>query len=114
MVVRFWYQQSMGSTREALKKGRLRELTLIERQGMLVVQGRAQAGMRQLLGADFLPVVMASERIAVLVMLKSHEELGHKSVNITLTMLRHYCWIVGARRLAKTVSKFHLNHMKFM
>ena len=43
MAVRFRHQQSVGSTREALKKGRLRELTIIETHGMLVVQGRAQA-----------------------------------------------------------------------
>lgn len=62
--------------------------------------------MKQLLGADFLPVVMASEGIVVLKMLKSHEKSGHMSVDITLSLSRHYCWIVGARRLAKTVCKF--------
>ena len=106
MAVRFWYQMAMAGTREAWKKGRLQELTLQEKHGMLVIEGRASAGMKQLLGAEYLPVVMASERIAVLVMLKSHDESDHKSVDITLSTSRHHCWIVGGRRLAKTVCKF--------
>ena len=106
MAVRFWYQMAMAGTREAWKKGRLQELTLQEKHGMLVIEGRASAGMKQLLGAEYLPVVMASERIAALVMLKSHDESDHKSVDITLSTSRHHCWIVGGRRLAKTVCKF--------
>ena len=106
MAIRFWYQQAMTSTIEAMKKGKLRELTIQEKHGMLVIVGRANAGMRQLLGADYLPVVMARERIAVLVMLKSHEDSAHMSVDITLYTSRHHCWIVGGRRLAKTICKF--------
>ena len=51
-------------------------------------------------------MVMAKERIAVLIMLKSHADSGHKSVDITHSISRQYCWIVGGRRLAKTVCKF--------
>ena len=103
MSVKFWYKMSMSSTREALAKGRLRELTVVEEGSMLVIRGRAQAGMREVYGTDYLPVIMSSERIAVLIMLKSHSDCDHRSVDITLSTSRHHCWIVGGRKLAKTV-----------
>ena len=106
MAIRFWYQVSMLATRQAAKAGRLKELTMVEEQGMLVIRGRARTGMKQLFGADYLPVVMASERIAVLIMLKSHSDCDHKSVDITLSTSRHYCWVVGGRKLSKTICKF--------
>ena len=96
----------MPATGDAVMAGRLKELTLVEEQGMLVIRGRASSGLRELFRADYLPVVMSSERVAVLVMLKAHEDSDHKSVDITLSMSRHYCWIVNGRRLAKTVCKF--------
>ena len=106
LAVRYWFRVSMDSTRQALDAGRLKELTVIEENDMLVIRGRAAAGMLVLLGAEYLPVLMSSERIAVLLMLKSHVESGHKSVDITLFQSRHYCWIVGGRKLAKTICKF--------
>ena len=106
LATRFWYRVSMPATRSALAAGRLKELTIQEEQDMLVIKGRAQTGMRQLFGVEFLPVLMSSQRVAVLIMLKSHSECDHKSVDITLATSRHYCWIVGGRKLAKTVCKF--------
>ena len=105
MAVRFWFRICMDSTRAAKASGKLRELTLQEEQGMLVIRGRAMSGLQQLLGAEFLPVVMACERIATLIMLKSHEKCDHKSVDITLATSRRHCWIVGGRRLSKTICK---------
>ena len=49
---------------------------------------------------------MASERVAVLIMLKSHADCDHKSVDITLSTSRHHCWIVGGRKLSKAICKF--------
>ena len=105
MAIRFWFKAAMPATRQAAKAGRLRELTMVEEQGMLVIKGRARSGMRELFGADFLPVLMAGERVAVLIMLKSHADCDHKSVDITLSTSRHHCWIVGGRKLAKTICK---------
>ena len=106
LATRFWYRVSMPATRKALTAGRLKELTIQEEQGMLVIKGRAQTGIKQLLGVEFLPVLMSSQRVAVLIMLKSHSDCDHKSVDITLATSRHHCWIVGGRKLAKTVCKF--------
>ena len=78
---------------------------MVEEDNMLVIRGRAQAGMREVFGTDYLPVLMASERVAVLVMVKSHSDCDHKSVDITLSTSRHLCWIVGGRKLAKTVCR---------
>ena len=106
LAVRFWFQVSMPATEVAMKAGKLKELTIQVEQGMYVIKGRAVAGMKQMLGTEFLPVLMSSERISVLVMLKSHVESSHKSVDITFSTSRHYCWIVGGRKLAKMICKF--------
>ena len=106
LAVRFWFRMSMPATRDAVSAGRLKEMTLQDEEGMLVIRGRAEAGMKQLLGVEYSPVLRSSERVAVLVMLKSHDECGHKSVDITLAWSRKHCWVVGGRRLAKTVCKF--------
>ena len=106
MAIRFWFQYAMTDTKKAKDSGRLKELTLVEEQGMLVIKGRAVAGMKRLLGADFLPVVMSGHRIAELIMLKAHVDCDHKSVDVTLFTSRRYCWVVGGRKLAKTICKF--------
>ena len=105
LAVRYWFKVSMDATRVALAAGRLKELTILEQDEMLVIRGRAAAGMLVLLGAEYLPVLMASERLSFLLMLKSHVESSHKSVDITLFKSRQYCWIVGGRKLAKTICK---------
>ena len=106
LAIRFWFRKSMGATEAAVQSGRLKELTTEKFQDMVVIRGRANAAMKEILGAEYLPVLMSAERIAVLLMLKSHEESGHKSSDITLFKSRQYAWIVGGRRLAKTVCKF--------
>ena len=96
----------MIDTRKAKVSGRLKELTIVEEQDMLVIRGRAVTGMKRLLGTDYLPVLMSSHRIAELVMLKAHVDCDHKSVDVTLFTSRQMCWIVGGRRLSKTICKF--------
>ena len=105
LAVRYWFKVSMEATRTAQSAGRLKELTLVEHEGMLVVRGRAASGMLKLLGAEYLPVLMSSERIAEMIMIKSHVESDHKSVDVTLFTSRQYCWIVNGRKLSKTIVK---------
>ena len=95
----------MEATRKAQAAGRLKELTLEEYEDMLVIRGRAASGLLKLLGAEYLPVLMSSERIAELIMIKSHVESDYKSVDVTLFTSRQYCWIVNGRKLAKTIVK---------
>ena len=106
LAIRFWFQSAMIDTRKARDSGRLKELTMVEEQGMLVIRGRAVTGMKRLLGTDYLPVLMSSHRIAELVMLKAHADCDHKSVDVTLFTSRQMCWIVGGRKLSKTICKF--------
>ena len=51
-------------------------------------------------------MIMSSQRIAELIMLKAHVDCDHKSVDITFFTSRKYCWIVNGRKLAKTICKF--------
>ena len=88
----------MIDTRKAKVSGRLKELTIVEEQDMLVIRGRAVTGMKRLLGTDYLPVLMSSHRMAELVMLKAHVDCDHKSVDVTLFTSRQMCWIFGGRR----------------
>ena len=104
-AMRFWFRYAMPATIEAKKNGRLKELTLVEVDSMLAIRGRAETGLRNIFGVDYLPVVMSSHRVAELVMLKAHAICDHKSVDITFFTSRKYCWIVGGRKLAKAVCK---------
>ena len=97
-AMRFWFRYAMPATIEAKKNGRLKELTLVEVDSMLAIRGRAETGLRNIFGVDYLPVVMSSHRVAELVMLKAHAICDHKSVDITFFTSRKYCWIVGGNK----------------
>ena len=58
---RFWIRTAMPATRKALKEGHLKKLTVWECNEMIVVTGRAEAGMKKYYGATYLPVLMSSE-----------------------------------------------------
>ena len=62
LAFRFLFRLAMPATRLALAAGRLGELTIVEEHDLLVIRGRAAAGMMVLLGMDFLPVLMSSEK----------------------------------------------------
>ena len=67
-----WYRYAMKETREAQQNGKLKHLYLEERKGIIVVVGRAKAGLQKLFGKDCLPVLMSRSRVAVLIMLWAH------------------------------------------
>ena len=54
----FWMRVSMPATKRAHEKGPLKHLTLWEHEGIYVVTGRAQEGIRYFFGVDYLPVLM--------------------------------------------------------
>ena len=74
LAVRFWVKVAMPTTREAKEQGKLKKLTLWEHENLLVVSGRAEAGLKKYFGVHFLPVLMASTRVAQLIMLWAHEQ----------------------------------------
>ena len=97
-----WFRSAMKDTLEAQAKGRLKELDIEDVDGMKVVVGRAQTGLRQLFGQNYLPVIMGSTRVAELIMTSAHYK-DHTGREITQAMARHEAWIVNAKKLAKLV-----------
>ena len=101
---RLWFQSAMPSTVAALNAGRLRELDVREIDGLLVMQGRASAGMHKFFGKNSLPVIMGSTRVAYLIMLEAHCR-DHTGRDITLATSRHTAWIVNGKKLAKNITR---------
>ena len=97
-----WFRTAMGDTEEALSGGKLRELDLQERDGLKVVVGRAQEGLRHFFGKDYLPVIMGTNRVSQLIMMTAHWK-DHSGRDVTQAMARHEAWIVNAKYLAKKV-----------
>ena len=101
---RLWFLSAMPATNVALKEGRLRELDIRDDNGLKVIQGRASTGMKKFFGEGTLPVIMASTRVAHLIMLDAHYQ-DHAGKDITLATSRHSAWIVNATKLAKEICK---------
>lgn len=79
----YWMRRATEATRREVAKGKLKDLTLKEYQGVLVIRGRAAEAMEALYGTDCLPVIMASERVAELVVIWAHNK-EHKGIDITV------------------------------
>ena len=102
--VNFWMAVAMPATRTAMKDNKLKEYQLVEHEGMMVMGSRAPMGVKHHFGQEHLPVIMASTRVAELVMWHAHCE-SHKSVAVTIANSRKVCFIIGARKLAKSLCK---------
>ena len=102
LATTFWLRSAMLATREALKQGKLKKLTTWEHEGLVVVTGRAEQGLKHYYGVQNLPVIMASTRVGFLIMLHSHEE-DHSNRDTTLATSAQYAWIVGGRTLAAKI-----------
>ena len=103
MAIMFWLKQAMPATREAHSLKKLSKLTLWEKDGMLVVSGRAMEGLKHYFGVDHLPVLMAKTRVAHLIILSAHE-VDHGGRDTTLVTATQTAWIVGGRKLAAKVT----------
>ena len=100
------HKMSLASAMEASlaaeKAGKLRSLLPIERDGLLVTEGRLARGLKAQLGKEALPILMPDTRIAYLIMVQANEE-DHKGFKITLARSRSQAWIHRAMPLAKRV-----------
>ena len=103
LAERVWFQYSMKDTRLASEEGKLKSLFIEERDGLIVVVGRAQKGLQKLFGKDSLPVLMRKSRIAFLIMLWAHNQ-NHDARDITMSIACSKAWIVGAKRLATSIT----------
>ena len=73
MAQQFWIRSVMSETRKALEKGQLAKLTVWEHEGIIVVTGRAELGLKKFYGVNYLPVIMSYTRVVQLIMLWAHE-----------------------------------------
>lgn len=101
--VNFWMTVASPATRAALGQGKLKEYDLSEYEGMVVLGSRAAWGIQHT-GQEYLAVIMSSTRVAELVMWHAHC-LSHKSAAVTVANSMKICFIVGARKLAKSMGK---------
>ena len=99
---KLWFLSAMPETIEALNSGRLKELNVKNDNGIIVIQGRASAGMNHFFGQDNLPVIMGDTRIAELIMLEAHYQ-DHAAKDIILSMSHHTAWVVNDRKLATKI-----------
>ena len=99
-----WFSYAMKETRQAQSDGRLKKLCTEERDGLIVVVGRASAGLFRFCGKEYLPVVMAKSRVGVLLMLAAHYE-NHDDRDITMSIARKKAWIIGAKRSASSITE---------
>ena len=79
-------------------------LCVEERDGLIVVVGRANTGLQKFYGKDFLPVLMGKSRVSFLLMLWAHN-LNHDGRDITMSIACTKAWIVGAKRLAASITR---------
>ena len=94
-----WFKQAMSETRAAVKEDKLKSLLVEERDGLIVVVGRAKTGMSKFLGKEYLPVLMRKTRVTFLVMLWAHRE-NHDYRDLTMSIANSKAWIIGAKGLA--------------
>ena len=74
-----------------------------DRDGLLVVVGRAREGLHKLLGKEYLPVIMRKARVAFLIMLWAHKK-NHDARDITMSIACGKAWIIGAKELATAIT----------
>ena len=103
LAERAWFLQAMPETREAQKKGSLDSLCVEERDGLLVVTGRAKTGMQKFFGKEFLPILVAKSRLAFLIMLWAHNN-NHDGRDITMSIACSKAWIINAKKLATSIT----------
>ena len=72
LAMKFWFKQAMPATWKAFNDRKLDKLTVWEKDGMLMVTGRAMEGLKHYFGVDYLPVLKSSSRLAELILMKAH------------------------------------------
>ena len=104
MAKAFWIQVAMVETRKAHAKGKLTKLTLWEKDGMIIVSGRASEGLKHFFGAEYLPVIMGHTRVGFLIMMWAHNK-DHAGRDTTVVTATQFAWIVGAKKLAAKITQ---------
>ena len=72
MSEKLWLQQAMIHKQIAVEEGKLKSLLVEEKDGLIIVKGRASKGISKILGKEYLQVIMGQTRVAHLIMLWAH------------------------------------------
>ena len=107
MAITFWLRVAMPASNKAAAEGKLKHLSPMQHPkygDMLVVVGRSVRGLRQYFQQEFLPILMASTRVAWLIILWAHNT-DHAGVDVTLQTSLQVAWIVGGRIVARALKK---------
>ena len=102
LAEKLWFRSAMKETITALEAGRLKNLNVEEKDGLIVVAGRAKSGIQRFVGKNYLPVLIGSSRVAFLIMLWAHKQ-NHDAIDVTTSIARSKAWIVNSKRLATSV-----------
>ena len=94
----------MKETVTARELGRLKNLNVEEKDGLIVVSGRAKSGLQKFFGKNYLPVLIGSSRVAFLIMLWAHKQ-NHDARDVTMSIACSKAWIVNSKRLAASIVK---------
>ena len=102
---KYWIQQSMSYTSEALKKGNLKSLLpKVDENGFIVLSSRAVEGLKKSYNRDSFPILMKNDPLAFLWMKHVHDE-DHTGRTKTVAKSRRKFWIVRAGRLFEKVKR---------
>ena len=104
LAERLWFRSAMKETVTARELGRLKNLNVEEKDGLIVVSGRAKSGLQKFFGKNYLPVLIGSSRVAFLVMLWAHKR-NHDARDVTMSIACSKAWIVNSKRLAASIVK---------
>ena len=105
LTVQLLVRAASKSAREAQRQGKLQGLGVLQRGGVVWVQGRVRGeALAALLGTAELPVLMASEPLARALASKAHRSDHRRSPQDIAARTRRAAWIVGSTRLGKTVA----------
>merc|ERR1711867_185759 len=113
LLLLYWEQREV---RVALKQGKLKSLGALvgaeipgipkAHRGLVVTQGRVpEQDWQRIAGVSYLPVLLASSRLARLLVMELHQVDHRKEVGAVLAMTRRHAWIVRGRQLVKSVVK---------
>ena len=104
MAARLQLLVTAPSAIKAMEDGKLLSLGAERRKGLVVVSGRVRREhLARLLGVEVLPVVMATERLAYLIMVEAHGEDHRRSPQDVLGRSRKKAWIPRGGALARKV-----------
>jgi len=96
---------SMEPSITAYNKGELSSLRPVLDNGIVYTVGRCGRSLLKLMGIQRMPVLARSTRLAMLIMISSHEEDHRSTPSDVLARSRQRAWIIRGRFLAKQVCK---------